>query len=203
MATRKGENPNHPKKGSLIIVEPIRERAAIKRIKKLLKSKPRDYCLFIFGINTAYRANEILSIRASQVRNLQAGDSLNVKMSKTGKYRRVSLNENVIKAIQYLLQTRNFTDDEFLFQSQRGENVPLGVDTLSTYVKRWCYHAGLKGNFASHTLRKTWGYWQRIENNTPIPLLMEAFGHSTQQQTLAYLGIQPQEIQDVYMAVKL
>jgi integrase len=168
-------------------VEPIRERAAIKRIKKLLESKPRDYCLFIFGINTAYRASEILSVRASQVRNLQAGDSLNLKMSKTGKYRRVSLNENVIRAMQYLLQTRNFTDDEFLFRSQRGENVPLGVDTLSTYVKRWCYHAGLKGNFASHTLRKTWGYWQRIENNTPIPLLMEALGHSTQQQTLAYL----------------
>jgi integrase len=203
MAARKGENLNHPKKGSLIIVEPIRERAAIKRIKKLLESKPRDYCLFIFGINTAYRASEILSVRASQVRNLQAGDSLNLKMSKTGKYRRVSLNENVIRAMQYLLQTRNFTDDEFLFRSQRGENVPLGVDTLSTYVKRWCYHAGLKGNFASHTLRKTWGYWQRIENNTPIPLLMEALGHFTQQQTLAYLGIQPQEIQDVYMAVKL
>jgi integrase len=61
MAARKGENLNHPKKGSLIIVEPIRERAAIKRIKKLLESKPRDYCLFIFGINTAYRASEILS----------------------------------------------------------------------------------------------------------------------------------------------
>ncbi len=184
MAAQKGENLNHPKKGTLIIVEPIRARAAIKRIKKILESKPRDYCLFIFGINTAYRANEILSIRASQVRNLQAGDSLNVKMSKTGKYRRVSLNENVIMAIQYLLKTRNFADDEFLFRSQRGENVPLGVDTLSTYVKRWCCHAGLRGNFASHTLRKTWGYWQRIENNIPLPLLMEAFGHSTQQQTV-------------------
>ena len=124
MATRKGENPNHPKKGSLIIVEPIRERAAIKRIKKLLKSKPRDYCLFIFGINTAYRANEILSIRASQVRNLQAGDSLNVKMSKTGKYRRVSLNENVIKAMVAAFLLENHEEKCMFFSLNLLSNFP-------------------------------------------------------------------------------
>ena len=65
-------------------------------------------------------------------------------------------------------------------------------------VKTWCQRAGLKGNYASHTLRKTWGYWQRIERNTPIPLLMEAFGHATQQQTLRYLGIQSEEIAAIY-----
>ncbi len=33
-----------------------------------------------------------------------------------------------------------------------------------------------------------------MERNKPIPLLMEAFGHTTQQQTLQYLGIQSEEI---------
>jgi hypothetical protein len=47
-------------------------------------------------------------------------------------------------------------------------------------------------------LRKTWGYWQRLERGTAIPLLMEAFGHATQQQTLAYLGIQSNEIAAIY-----
>ena len=40
------KNPNHPKKGATIKVEPITELKDIKLIKKLLKDKPRDYCLF-------------------------------------------------------------------------------------------------------------------------------------------------------------
>jgi len=48
-------NPNHPEKGSLIKVEPIRKMKDIKAIKKLLHDKPRDLCLFILGINTNLR----------------------------------------------------------------------------------------------------------------------------------------------------
>ncbi len=57
------KNPNHPKKGDCIKVEPIRTKKAIKKIKKILS--PRDRCLFTLGINTAYRANGLLSITYS------------------------------------------------------------------------------------------------------------------------------------------
>lgn len=65
-------------------------------------------------------------------------------------------------------------------------------------VKRWCTEVGLRGNYGSHTLRKTWGYHQRMIKNAPIPLLMEAFGHDTQAQTLGYLCIQAEEIQKLF-----
>jgi integrase len=65
-------------------------------------------------------------------------------------------------------------------------------------VKTWCQHVGLKGKYGRHSLRKTWCYWQRLERGTAVPLLMEAFGHATQQQTLAYLGIQAEEIAQIY-----
>jgi len=71
------------------------------------------------------------------------------------------------------------------------------VTSVTRLVKEWCQTVGLKGNYGSHTLRKTWGYWQ-YKNQTPIPLLMEAFGHANQQQTLAYLGIQTKEISQIY-----
>ena len=79
-----------------------------------------------------------------------------------------------------------------------GKRGCLTVPTVSTMVKTWCENAGLKGSYGSHTLRKTWGYWQRMERGTAVPLLMEAFGHATQQQTLAYLGIQAEEIAQIY-----
>ena len=60
-------NPNHPKRGSSIKGNPITELSAIKRIKRQLANKPRDLCLFTLGINTAYRANELVSIKVGQV----------------------------------------------------------------------------------------------------------------------------------------
>ena len=46
------KNPNHPKKDSAIKVEPIRKKKNIEDLKKILRDRPRDYCLFVFGINT-------------------------------------------------------------------------------------------------------------------------------------------------------
>lgn len=191
----KGQNPNHPPAGSTIKVEPIRDKKAISRIKKILADRPRDLCLFTLGINTAYRANELLSIRVGQVKMLEAGDVLDLKQRKTHKYRPVTLNPTTVAAIQQWLQASQLHEDGFLFQGQRG---CLTVETVSTLVKTWCRDVGLKGNYGSHTLRKTWGYWQRMDRGTAIPLLMEAFGHATQKQTLAYLGIQSDEIAAIY-----
>ena len=69
-------NLNHPKKGSLTKVEPIRDLAAIEHIKAELSERPRDLCLFVLGINTAFRAGELLSIRCGQVAHLNEGDQL-------------------------------------------------------------------------------------------------------------------------------
>lgn len=195
MPFHKGHNPNHPAAGATIKVEPIRDKKAIARIKKILADRPRDLCLFTLGINTAYRANELLSIKVGQVRNLKTGDVLDLKQRKTQKYRSVVLNQTAVSAIQNWLNASELTDDDYLFKGQRG---CLTVETVSTLVKTWCQDVGLKGNYGSHTLRKTWGYWQRMERGTAIPLLMEAFGHATQKQTLAYLGIQSNEIAEIY-----
>ncbi len=197
MPFAKGQNPHHPTKGSSIKVEPIRSKTAIANIKKMLRDKPRDLCLFTLGINTAYRANELLSIRVRQVRHVEPSDTLELKQSKTDKYRMVTLNKAAAGALRDYIEQGGAArqDDDYLFASQRG--AVLTVPTVSKLVKGWCEMAGLKGNYGSHSLRKSWGYWQ-YKRGTPLPLLVEAFGHATQRQTLAYLGIQPKEIQDIY-----
>lgn len=187
---------NHPKKGSKIKVEPIRDLKDIQTIKKLLADKPRDYCLFVLGINTNLRASDLLSLKVSQVRGLKEGEDLEIKEKKTGKLRRVTLNKACIDAIQKLLASKPFQGDDYLFKSQRGV---VTVSYLNRLVKSWCKAINLKGNYGSHTLRKTWGYHQRVTFNTDIPTLMTCFNHSTQRQTLEYLCIQPEEIKSVYM----
>ncbi len=158
--------------------------------------------MFTLGINTAYRANELLSITVEQVLSIQAGDTLELKQSKNDKYRRVVINKTAYEALRlYIendmaLQRRMSEKNASLFYSQRG-NV-LSVPTLTNMVKDWCFGAGCKGrNYGSHTMRKTWGYWQH-KRDAPLPLLMEAYGHATQQQTLAYLCIQAEDIKNIY-----
>ena len=194
MAFTKGENPHHPRKGDSIRVEPIRSKRHIANIKRILSDKPRDLCLFTLGINTAFRANELLSIKAGQVRYLGLGDTLTIKQRKTGKYRSVVLNENVVDAITYYLRHTPLDDDDDLFTGLRG---CLTVPTVNRLVKTWCADVGLKGNYGSHSMRKTWGYWQR-QNGADILNLVEAFGHATQRQTMAYLGLQAEDVMKLY-----
>ena len=66
-------------------------------------------------------------------------------------------------------------------------------------VKQWSRAINLKGNYGSHSLRKTFGYHQRVTFGRGIPELMVVFNHSTQHQTLDYLCIQPDEVKSIYM----
>jgi integrase len=188
-------NPNRPPPGSKIKVEPIRRKKDIDAIKKILANKPRDLALFTIGINTNLRASDLLQITAGMVRHLKPVDDLEINEKKTKKPRRVTLNRACIEAIQKLLASRQYQDNEPLLMGQRGL---LTVPSINRLVKGWCKEINLKGNYGSHTLRKTWGYHQRVTFGTDLPRLMMCFNHSTQRQTLDYLGIQPEEIKDVY-----
>lgn len=55
-----GHTPAH--KGKTVTEEPIRSLDAIKAIKANLYDNPRDYCLFVLGINTAFRAGDLSQI---------------------------------------------------------------------------------------------------------------------------------------------
>ena len=193
---KKGQNDNHPAKGSSIKVQPIMKVKNIETIKKLLADKPRDLCLFTFGINTNLRASDLLRITAGQVRGLKPGSEIEIKEKKTGKLRRITLNKAVIRSIQGLLGSRDYKDGDTLFVGQRG---PLTVPSVNRLVKQWCRAVNLRGNYGCHTLRKTFGYHKRVTFGRGLPELMTVFNHSNQKQTLDYLCVQPDEVRDIYL----
>ena len=53
------------------------------------------------------------------------------------------------------------------------------------------------------TYHKTWGYHQRKSNDAPMPVLMRAYGHSSEAQTLEYLFIQERELRDLFLGLEL
>jgi site-specific recombinase XerD len=189
-------NPNHPKTGSQIKVDPIKNLKDVKSIKKLLKDNPRDFALFVIGINTNLRASDLVNITVQQVQDLKAGNDLVLTEQKTGKERRITLNAACVDAIDNLLGSQALEDDDPLFKSRKGDQ--LCVQSVHRLVKGWCKQINLTGNYGSHSLRKTWGYHQRVTFGADLPTLMTCFNHSTQRQTLGYLCVQPDEIKGIY-----
>ncbi len=184
-------------------VEPIRNLKDIQAIKKILHDKPRDLAIFILGINTNLRASDIINIKLKQVStdNIVVVDELVLTEKKTLKTRRITLNRQVKNTIETLLKAQPYdslSGEDYLFKSRK-KGQALTSTSLSRLVKGWCQAINLKGNYASHTLRKTWGYHQRVTFNVGIPELMVCFNHSTQKQTLDYLCVQPEEIKSVYL----
>jgi integrase len=182
---------NHPAPGSIITQQPITDKKAIERIKDNLEDHPRNYALFVTGINTAFRAFDLLTLKVGDVR----GNTIRRREIKTGKIREFYLNGAVKSAVAPLIEGRD--DGDFLFPSEM-TGYALTVEAFSVMVKIWCFNAGLKGNFASHTLRKTWGYWQRMAGE-PLYKIMDAYGHSSEKTTLIYIGLQPEEMKSMYL----
>jgi integrase len=193
-------NLNHPRKGDVIRVEPIRDLKAIKSIKKLLSDKPRDLCLFTLGINTNLRASDLTALTIQTVRHVQPGGHFVIRERKTGKIRNITINVTVFDALQKLLKQlgEDAKNEDYLFQSRKGKGM-LTVPYMNSLVKGWCALVGLRGNYGSHSLRKTMGFVHRTVFNTDLPTLCHMFNHSTQRQTLTYLGIQEQEVQTAYL----
>jgi integrase len=191
-------NANHPKKGSRIAVDPIRQIKDIKAISKMTSGNPRDHLLFVMGINNGLRACDLVRVKVGDFRYLKVGDTLTIKESKTGKDNILVVNKTVYKALQAFLDAIRPNDDAYLFASRKGEN-HLQSQAVSKLVKKWTRAINLKGNYGAHTLRKTWGYIQRTMHGVGFEIICKRYNHSSPAITMRYLGIQDKEVHGVLM----
>ena len=79
----------------------------------------------------------------------------------------------------------------------------MSVDRM---LKEVAQTLGIEAKVATHTLRKTFGYHQMVmSGNDPrkLLLLQKIFGHSSSVQTLDYIGITQEEIEDAYLNLNL
>jgi integrase len=193
------KNPNHPKRGDSITVEPIRRPTDIQAISRLLKDSPRDRLLFLMGINNGLRTGDLLKLKADDVRLMKVGDRLTIKEGKTGKMNVLVINKTVHRAMREYIAWRQPGIGEYLFKSRKGENRPLTVQAVNRLVKSWCKAVNLKGNYGAHTLRKTFGYVQRTVHGVGFELIAKRFNHSNPAVTMRYLGIEDKEIHGILM----
>ena len=205
--------------------EPIKDVDDILKVSRYLLSngRYRDNMLFIVGINFGLRVSDLLQLRFSMLldNDLVFRSSFPILEKKTRNTRRVkknryiTINEAAIDAITLYLKemakqgkTVHLSDYLFRGESNRcgNQNKPMSRVSVDRLLKSIAREVGLTSKVSTHTLRKTFGYHQMVmSGNDPrkLLLLQKMFGHSTAAQTLDYIGITSEEIEDAYRQLNL
>ena len=186
-------------------VAPIKDMEKIQAIKIFLRrSNLRDEVLFVFGINTALRIGDLLSLK---VRNVADGrgnvlDAVVINERKTGKTKQFPINKSVKRVLAAYLKTRpHFMPDEPLFPSRNG-----GCH-LSRWRARRILHTAGKAvgldRIGTHSLRKTFGYHVYKKTGGNLGLVQKLLNHSSSGDTLRYIGIDREEMNATYLTLNL
>ena len=201
--------------------EPIKDMNDIIRISQYLISEERfrDNMLFIVGINFGLRVSDLRTLRFSNLINDDCTfrDRFPILEKKTKntrkrqKNRYITINSAVIDAVTlYLENTPGVRLDDYMFKSASnnsiGKNVPISKQGVDLMLKGVARDLGLGNRMATHSLRKTFAYHQMVmSGNDPrkLLLLQKMFGHSSAAQTLDYIGITSEEIDDAYRNLNL
>jgi integrase len=199
--------------------EPIKSLDDIQMISDYLieNERWRDNMLFIVGINFGLRVSDLRMLRFCDLinDNFTFKDSFPVFEKKTRntrkqkKNRQITINKAVRDAvILYLKNTPNVSLDNYLFRNLRlkHSNEPLTSTMIHIILKGIKNDLNLNMRVATHTLRKTFCYHQMVmSNNDPrkLMLLSKMLNHSSVRQTLEYIGITEEEIEDAYKKLNL
>jgi len=201
--------------------EPIKSIDDINRISKYLIAhrRYRDNMLFIVGINFGLRVSDLRMLRFSNLinDNYMFKDSFPVFEKKTRntrtrkKNRYITINTAVVEAITlYLENTPNVRMSDYMFRSEsnHGSNVnePLSIKSIDRILKGIANDLNITVKISTHSLRKTFGYHQMLmsnNDNRKLLLLQKIFNHSSPAQTLDYIGITGEEIEEAYKKLNL
>jgi integrase len=184
-------------------VEPIRNKENIKKMFYYLNGKNSKYgLLFKYGLNTGLRISDILPLRVSDVfnQNGKFKDYLIIKEKKTGKEKKIKLNDAIRKMLQAYAKEMRLTPDAFFFYSRKSGGHIQRVQAYKV-LKEAANICGVE-NFGTHSMRKTWGYWTYKASKYNIGLIMETFNHSSQTVTLRYIGVNQDQKDELYSLVQ-
>lgn len=201
--------------------EPIKSMDDIFRISKYLiaQKRYRDNMLFIVGINFGLRVSDLRMLRFSNLinDNLTFKDSFAVFEKKTRKTRKrkknryITINHAVVEAVTlYLEHTEGVCLSDFMFRSEsnrgRNKNEPLSSNSIDRILKGIAADLDLNVKISTHTLRKTFCYHQMVmshNDSRKLLLLQKMLNHSSPAQTLDYIGITSEEIDEAYKKLNL
>ena len=159
------------------------------------------------GINSALQVSDLLKLTIGDVLNSsqKIRTSIIIKEKKTDKTKVFPLNESAKKELKaYLAERGEVKDEEPLFLSRNSQKeqralVRIQAWTIFNSVARL---VGLN-NIGTHTLRKTFGYHVYKNSGGNLGLVKKLLNHSSSGDTLRYIGIDREQMDNAYLELDL
>lgn len=185
-------------------VQPIKDREKIEAMKKILRaSSLRNELLFVLGINTGLRISDILSLTIRDVLFDNNRSHIEVREKKTKKKRTIALNKKVRRLIQRYLELERSAakENEPLFPSQKGGK-PISRQHAHYILNQAAKSIGISERIGTHSLRKTFGYFA-YKQGIDLAMIQKLLNHSSQSETLRYIGITQEQMDDIVLKLDL
>lgn len=184
------------KKVAIYHVEPLRTateieemKLAIKRGNKGTPKRPelaaRDVLLFLIGINTGLRVNDLVRLK---VRDVIDKTIFEIREGKTNKRREINIGMLQTEIQRFIVDKH---PEDYLFASQKSFKA---ISTTQVYriLNDAADYLG-RDDIGTHTMRKTFGY-HHYKQFKDVAILQEIFNHAAPSITKRYIGIRQDEI---------
>lgn len=184
-----------PNKGVLTTTKPMTEET-ISKIKDYLSDDLKWLSLFTVAVNSAFRASDLLKLHINEIEDDGRRITIFKREKKTKKNRKVMLNADASDILRKWLEQSQA--DGYVWQGPR--KIPHTHGYYGIKLREWCDAVGADNSrVASHSCRKSWA---RInyERGARIATLMVALNHSSERQTLTYINVFSEEIEQLYSA---
>ena len=185
-------------------VEPIRDKEMLNRCFAIARKHDKERrktdvlsweLLLIVGFNTSLRISDL---RALKVKDLRGQKYIRLEAQKTGKDTRILINPEARKEIDRIIGTRD-GEDWALRGRQRDKysGQPKAIERQRAWqiMNEIAHKAGIQDHIGCHTLRKTFGYhYYKLTGD--VVSLQRILGHDNRRDTLVYIGILQDEIDE-------
>ncbi len=142
----------------------------------------RNWMMCLIGVNTAFRAEDLLQLR---VRDVIKG-YVSIKENKTGKFQHFRMAKELHQEIIEYVETFNLTNNQYLFIGQAKTMEPITRQRSHKVVMQAANEVGIGFPFGLHGLRKTFGYHYML-NGGNVLTLMKMYNHDDTTVTLLYI----------------
>lgn len=152
----------------------------------------RNYMLFLIGFNTAFRAEDLLQLRVTDVKK----GFVSIKENKTRKVQNFRMNKQLHQEILDYIEEFDLKENDYLFMGQKKKDTYQGKSYKVIYpitrqnARNICHDVanavGIDFKFGLHSLRKTFGYMY-IKHGGNVITLMKMYNHYSPDVTLLYV----------------
>jgi len=172
---------------------------------------------------TALRCSDVLTLRFCDFLDeldldndiIKFKDKLVISEIKTREHnpnRHVFINKAIKDDIlMYLNVNKNVKLDSYIFSSKSvnskdEDSKPMSINAVNSMLDKVGKRAGLDFKITSHCLRRTSCYHLYMQNgqsNRTLHLIQSMLNHSSERQTLVYLGFDEEEQKEAYLNLNL